>query len=247
MISMWAMVTEQDLEAYAGTLILPPYLSHLRLGPFRFSDQAANADGREPLRITYLGEGRLEEFTLGLREHALAMIRFVCPGIDASRIQLPQDDAGWTWTTAGDAPHPMRIYFAPTAQALNAAAGRPAREEAAYVSVSRGHVFIAPSVVESYLRAWLDRLRIGHEIASLDFGTPSGGIEFVAGAVGGEMLLDDDTAARDLVRFAGLDAALAEVSNFVELDLDSAAAGHCGVLEDGVYLLLPPASERSRK
>ena len=82
MISVWAFVGQPDVEAYAGTLILPPYLSHLHLGAFEFSGQAENRDGREPLRLTYLGDGRLEEYPLFPEDHALAMICLVCPGID---------------------------------------------------------------------------------------------------------------------------------------------------------------------
>jgi len=64
MISMWALVSAGDVEAYAGTLVLPRYLAHLRLAALCFAAQAANCDGREPLVLTYVGEGRREEFSL---------------------------------------------------------------------------------------------------------------------------------------------------------------------------------------
>ena len=237
MISMWALLTQSDVEAYAATLVLPPYLSHLRLGPFEFSSQVANSDGLEPLEVTYVGEGRLEHFALEPAEHALGMIRSVCPGIDTSRIQLPRNDASWFWTATEQASRGMRVYFCPTTQTLNASGGGPPSPEG-YVSVSAGHVFIPRSVVEAYIRAWLRRLGIDDEAVDFEFGTPSGGIEFTADAIGGEMCLDDDVVAEDLMRFSGLDRALADVSNFAQVDLESAATGKCGVFEDGIYISL---------
>ncbi len=237
MISMWALVDEGNIESYAGTIILPTHLSHLRLAPFKFASQTGNSDGCEPLVITYVGEGRFEEFNLYPAEHALGMIEFVCSGIDTSRVQLPQDDASWSWTLSDGTPGRMRVFFAPTVQTLNCSVGRPVGQEA-YVSVSRGHAFIGRSIVESYIQAWLRRLRIDQRDIRLDFPTPSSGIEFVAGAVGGEMFLDDETVAEDLMRFAGLDSALADVGDCVEPDLDADSPTKCGVFDDGVYINL---------
>ncbi len=243
MISLWAYLTESDVEAYAATLVLPSYLAHLRLQPFRFAAQPKNCDGQEPLQMTYSGEGRIEEFTLYPKEHVLAMIRFVCPGIDTSRIQLPRDDASWHWTTSGDADQKMRLYFAPTTEVLYGSVAPPPCEEA-YVSVSRGHAFLGRSVVESYLKAWLARLGIDAEEIHWDFDTPSAGIEFVAGPVGGQMFLDDEVVAEDLMRFAGLDKALDYVADLVEIDMDAAPQDNAEVSEDGIYI---PLSGRGEK
>jgi hypothetical protein len=244
MISMWALLSEDDVRAYAATVILPPYLSHLRLGPFRFAAQGENRDGREPLRLTYLGPGRLEEFVLDPREHALAMIQFICPKIDAARIQLPRDDASWHWTASADPPEDMRIYFAPATRRLSGSATLSPCEDA-YVSVSRGHVFVGRSAVKSYLEAWLSRLGIGDAVTQFEFGTPSGGIEFRAGAIGGEMFLCDEVLAEDLLRFAGLDRALNYVGNLVALDLGSVAQDRSGVYADGIYINLLGRVEES--
>jgi hypothetical protein len=129
----------------------------------------------------------------------------------------------------------MKIYFAPTTEALNASIGRPVGQEA-YVSVSRGHVFLGRAVVEAYVGAWLARLGVQAEEVSFDFATPSAGVEFRAGPVGGELCLDDDVTARDLLRFAGLDKQLEYVGDYVELDLEAAAES--GVFEDGIYIQL---------
>jgi hypothetical protein len=242
MISLWALFRERDVETYAGTLVLPSYLAHLGLGPFGLAAQAPNRDGREPLVLTYLGEGRLEEYRLAPQDHALAMIRFACPGINPARVQLPQDDASWHWGSAGEAREVLRIYFAPTSRALGATLGRPIGQEG-YVSVSRRLVFVGRPVVEAYVNAWLERLGIEPGEAKFEFGTPSSGIEFVAGSVGGQMFVDDRVTIEDLLRFAGLDKVMAQLGEFVALDLDSPAEEGCGVLEDGVYVRLAGQAE----
>jgi hypothetical protein len=235
MISLWALLSEADVEGYAGTLLLPVYLAHLRLGPFRFRDQVSSSDGQEPLKLTYCGEGRLEEYWLRPEGHVLGMIRFVSPRIHATKIRLPQDDARWHWTTSADPPDPMRIYFEPGTRTLyGRAASTPSPE--AYVSVSRRHVFIGRPVVESYLRAWLESLGIDHEAAQFEFDTPSGGVDFTAGAVGGQMFLSDNVIAEDLIRFAGLRWPLAQVGEWVELDRDGALRDGCGIRQDGAYI-----------
>ena len=236
MISLWALVTESDIEAYCSTLVLPDHLSHLRLKPFRFADQPANCDGREPLTVVYTGDGRLEEYLLYPEQHLLPLIRFVCPSIDPSRLQLPKDDASWRWTTSEGSPVSMRIFFEPTTRVLVNVEARPV-SEASYVSVSRGHVFIDRATVESYIEACLLQLGVESEEAGFDFGTPSGAIDFSAGPVAGQLLLDGDVAAQDLIRFAGLKPALTQVANLAQPTARTPDE-KCGAYEDGVYLRL---------
>ncbi len=242
MISLWALLGEADVEAYAATLVLPRYLSHLCLRPFSFKEQSENSDGQEPLRLTYCGDGRLEEFLLRPRDHVLETIRFACPRIETSRIRLPQDDAKWFWNRAADPPEPMRVYFEPTTRSLHASAPSPPSSEA-YVSVSRRHVFVGRPVVESYLAAWLESLGIDDAEVRFEFETPSGGVELSTGAVGGQMFLSDDVVAEELIRFAGLNRALTHVSDWVRLDLDSDRQDKCGIYEDGVYIRLSERAE----
>ena len=237
MISLWAVLWERDVEAYVGTLVLPSYLAHLRLAPFRFADQPANCDGQEPLKITYVGEGRVEEYTLAPEEHALPMIRSVCPAIETSRDQLPKDDAVWAWTGTGGPEAHVRIYFSPTCQTLGCSIPPPDPQEA-YVSVSRGHAFIARPVVQLYVKAWLERLAIDDAGICFDFATPSGTMEFEGSAIGGQMLLDSVTRAADLMRFAGLDRAMSHVAAEIELDLDSPDQDGGGICPEGVYIRL---------
>ncbi len=235
MLSLWAIVQPNDVARYAATLVLPSYLSHLCLEPVSFADQSSSCDGHESLQLTYRGQGRLEHYRLSPEEHALGLLCQVCPGVDVARVHLPRDDAHWHWSAASDAPASMRIYFAPTAQTLpDKLNGRPA--ENAYVSVTRGYAFVGRSVVESYLADWLARLGIEAGPIRCDFQPPGGGVEFSGQGIGGQLLLDDETSATDLLRFAGLETALGDVGDFAVLDLE--AGGGClpGDNEEGVYL-----------
>lgn len=237
MISLWAFVTEADVEAYASSLVLPGYLAHLQLAPFEFGRQAVNSDGLEPLRLTYSGEGRLEEFAIDPADHVVPMLRSVCPEIEISRIRLPHDDAGWHWDPSGDPPPRMRIYFEPVTRSLYGYDNSPPSPEA-YVSVTRGHVFIDRATVESYIRAWLEILQIDNTSIEFSFDTPSGGVEFTTGTVGGELFLSDDVIADELIRFAGMKQALVHVSDWAQLNLDSRVPDNSQIRNDGIYIQL---------
>jgi hypothetical protein len=246
MIFLWANLSGADVEAYAASLVLPAYLSHLELAPVRFDQQPKNSDGREPLVLTYVGRGRLEEYPLSPGDHALPMILSVGEGIVASRICVPKDDAHWVWN-ADDNGSPMRIYFAPARPLLGSAASpavASADDRQAYVSVSRGHVFIARPWVEAYVQAWLQRLGSPETVARFDFPTPSGEVEFLAGSVGGQMTLEGLEQAQDLAQFAGLGPALGAIREFAKPDLDANDQARCGIFEDGVYFPLTPGKRR---
>lgn len=241
MLSLWAILAEADVEAYAGTLVLPSYLAHLCLGPFQFAAQATNTDGREPLVLTYLGEGRLEEYLLEPNSHTLAMVRFVAPGLSVERIQLPTDDACWVWTDGGHVEPCLRVYFAPAVLALKKTMPGPVAQEA-YVSVSRRHLFLGRPVVEAYVTAWLQHLGIDAP-ATFEFGTPAAEIEFRAGSVGGQLIVDDRKTIEDLLHFAGLDRPLAQLSPFVTMDLDAGFPNRGTIQDNGLYLPLTRRDE----
>ncbi len=241
MLSLWTVLQASDVEAYAASLLLPSYVAHLQLQSIDFSTQARNCHGCEPLRLTYVGEGRLEELSLDPEQHALAMIRFRLPGIDTSRLHLPRDEATWSWAAHGEHSESMRIFFAPTTEVLgrrvapNSAASVPLPN--AYVSVTRGHAFVGRTAVEAYLRAWLDHLGLTRDTLQCQWESPSGGIEFRSDGLGGELLLDNFPMARDMLHFAGLDTVLAQVADLVEFrddDRDSFPT----IAEEGVYLPL---------
>lgn len=236
MISLWAWVGPSDVAAYAASLLLPAYMSHLGLAPFTFASQAPPRDGREPLVLTYVGDGRLEDLPLEPKEHALGLIRRVAPGVDIARVQLPQDDASWFWSAAEGDGGRMRVYFAPTAAALGLRSADPPAERA-YVSVSRGHVFLGRTVIEEHVRAWLAHLGLDADGFQLELGASSGATEWSAGPIAGQMLLDDVTI-EDLLRFAGLDKILAEVRGFAALSADPNAASGASLDPQGIRISL---------
>jgi hypothetical protein len=236
MIAFWARLEPSDVEAYAASLLLPPYLAHLELAPFSFASQAANRDGREPLVLTYVGEGRLEEYPLEPRAHALPMIRFAAPRIVASRVQLPRDDASWFWSDAADAGRSMRIYFAPTAAVLGTPSDR-IESGLSYVSVSRGHIRIGRAAVEHYLQARLRHLGLDDDSLRVEMGGPCEGVEFSAAKIGGQMLLDE-IAIQDLLCFTRLEKVLAALGDYAVLGLDSMPGDPGGVSPEGLTIPL---------
>jgi hypothetical protein len=236
MIAFWAWLEPSDIEAYAASLLLPPYLGHLQLAPFTFSSQVPNRDGREPLVLTYVGEGRLEEYPLDPRAHALPMIHLVAPGIVASRVQLPRDDASWFWTDTADAGGTMRIYFAPTAAVLGMPSDR-IESGGSYVSVTRGYIRIGRAAVERYLRARLHHLGLDDSTLQVEMGTPCAAVDFRAGAIGGQMLLDE-VAIEDLLCFTRLEKILAALGDYAILGIDSVPSDFGGVSPDGITIPL---------
>jgi hypothetical protein len=236
MIAFWAWIEPSDVEAYAASLLLPPHLGHLQLAPFTFSSQAPNRDGREPLVLTYVAEGRLEEYSLDPRAHALPMIQLVAPAIVASRVQLPRDDASWFWSDAADNGGTMRIYFAPTAAALGIPSQRIEVGES-YVSVSRGHIRIGRVAAEHYLRARLRHLGLDDGSLQVEMGAPCDGVEFRAGAIGGQMLLDE-VAIQDLLCFTRLEKILAALGEYAVSGIDSVPSDSGGVAPNGITIPL---------
>jgi hypothetical protein len=131
----------------------------------------------------------------------------------------------------------MRIYFEATSRTLHERLGRPVGQDA-YVSVSRRHAFLGRPVVEAYVRAWLRRLGLDDSGASFDFGGSSAAIELAAGPVGGQLLLDEEADTGDLLQFAGLDGVLAQLGQFVRVDLEGPPQDGSGIFSDGIYIQL---------
>jgi len=242
MISLWAILSEEDVEAYASGLVLPSYLAYLRLEPFRFAAQSPNREGREPLKLIYAGQGRVEDYFLKPEEHATAMIEAVCPGMDVSAIRVPEDDATWSWAAGGDQGPSLRIYFSPRTPALGIEGDAPSTDEA-YVSLSRGHIFLGRAMVEAYVEAWLGQLKIAAEAVRFEFSQASAGVDFVAAHFGGQLLLDDEAMVDDLLRFVGLSEALRGVVALAQGGCEPKLAEGCEIGEQGLYLNLSVEAE----
>ncbi|MDO5554180.1 MAG: hypothetical protein Q4G68_10505 [Planctomycetia bacterium] len=245
MLSFWANVTENDVVNYTRSLILQDYMSHLAMDPFHFADQAYNRTGMEPLVISYSGEGRLEEVALDPATHARPLLASLRPAILPGRTVLP-DDAIWSWAaspdnggltpggcendvraaesvTAPSAKPTMRIYFASVPGILGeeSPVAFPARE--AYVSVSRGELFLSTEVICAYLSS---RCRYFLEDAvhgvpgndDLTLAPIAGGYHFQLGAVAGELILSCDQVLDDLILFARLQRSIGYLTDIVTID-----------------------------
>ena len=243
MLSFWITVNESNVEAFCATLLLPDYMSHLRIAPFRFADQPHNGDGRQSLIITYTGPGRLEEFPVHAAKHAENLLQYVVPDIVSGEIRISEHDVVWSWS-ADEAS--MKLCFQPVAARLEAAFPPRFDPEDAYVSVSRREMHIGHPVLEAFVAAWFAKL-CGRQTVSFD--TPSagadpvgiemiaGGFSFRQGRFGGQMLIEDDMPLSDLILFAGLARPLESVRHQVKLH---ASSSETRVDKSGLTLPLLP-------
>ena len=235
MISFYGILSEEDISAYAGTLILPSFMAHLERMPFRFAEQASNVDGLQPLKICYVGDGRLEDFFIHPEKHALSMLAAVCHGLDAKQIRVCKNGTIWRWSHHfGGTPveenedipvSRMRVYFESTPRILPSEISIRFDPRHCYVSVTRKELFLAREVVQGYIAAWFDLFsRNGNEQKTdnpVVVEPIAGGFAFHNNRFGGELVLQDDEIFTDLLRFCGLGKSLEELSSIIRPDLDS--------------------------
>lgn len=157
----WGIIHETDVSSYAGTLILPGYMSYLQLAPFRFAGWFGDKMPGQNLQLTYFATGRIEEFELNSTEHALNLLCHVYETLDRDRITSPASGAHWNWPvtlsqnrhsdedgSAGSAI--MKIYFEPIQPVINRVSETPFAPEKAYLSFSRKKLFIHQEVIFEY-------------------------------------------------------------------------------------------------
>lgn len=248
MLTFWGLLTESEIDVYVASLLLPPYLSHLSRVPFRFDLQEDNVDGREPLLVTYLGEGRLEEYRLKPEEHAFGLLKSILPDLDASAIRFSPSGPIWsrgpgrTISTDSDSLtniSGLRVFFETTFSGIDETDTPQFAPPEAYVSVSRQELFISRSTLARYLAAWMDRIAGKNEdeeaIAKPELQLVGGGYSFQGLQLGGEFLLQNDIVFQDLLRFSGLSRALEEIRHLARLDME---AGETEISDDGIRLTL---------
>ncbi len=166
MFDFRAIIDETDIVNYVKTLILPPYMSYLKIEPFRFSEQVHNTAGRESLRVAYAEEGRLEEVQLSPEDHALPILTSLALGLDPNTIEIPKDSV-WTWTpdrlsdisydengnkngTLNTA-NTMNLFFNPRDYSFDHEYKGVLQPHQAYISVSKQILYIELSVVKRYI------------------------------------------------------------------------------------------------
>lgn len=240
MLTFWGLITESDVDAYVSTLLLPSYMSHLQRQPFRFGRPRAAAD-RQSLLITYHGEGRVEEYEIDAKRHAIGLLKSLCPGIRLEALRIPDAETIWNWSgdygrDANDSVS-MRLYFDPVPQSLPPETVDRFEPARCHVSVSRMEMFIGRPVLERYFAAWIDYLEGTGAGSMPELEAMAGGVRFYGARLGGELSLQDDEMFRDLLRFCGLARSLEEVSGNVRYDMDHAETE---IDEDGFRFRLVP-------
>ncbi len=179
MLTFWGTLTEEDISAYAGTLILPSFMAHLERSPFRFSEQKYGAGGSEPLRLSYTGEGRYEEFFLHPEKHALPLLKSICPNGNLKRIRFRDGEPRWRWSddfrrsdhgspcddsessVGGEDKPLLRVYFDPAHETLPDGLSRRFDPRQCHVSVTRMEIRISEEVIRNYISTWLSLLEHG--------------------------------------------------------------------------------------
>ena len=173
MLTFWALLNKTDIEHYVHSLILPDYMSHLVMEPFRWRNQSRTPDGRTPLIIRYYGPGRIEEIPLSPEVHAERLLGVAKPGIELTKVRLPEDGVFWNWETSDlpegmaviDAEEPyddlegewdesddptarLRLFFFPKESLLKEELPVNVPSHDAYVSVTREEIFISQRMIQ---------------------------------------------------------------------------------------------------
>lgn len=250
MLTFWGLLTEEDIDHYIGTVLLPSYMSHLKREPFRFDGPSSENNGCRTLRIQYYGDGRVEEYEIEPENHALKMLQSTGLSLNGESIRISREDPIWNWSsaytrTATDDDDTelserisLRIYFEPTFEKLGIDATKAFDPRRCHVSVSRKEMFLGREVMQRYFAAWLERL--GDEPGLPEMETGPGGWTFHGIRLGGEFVLQENDIFRDLLCFSGLARTLRSVSDQVRLDLSDAETEQD---EDGIRFRLVPAIE----
>ncbi len=236
MLTFWANVREADIEHYARSLVLPAFMSHLRMDPFSFSQQQHNADGREPLVVLYSGDGRLEEILLKPEKHALAILGSLDTQIDTQKVSLP-DGPIWTWSGGSEETPELRLYFVPLAPGLNRESSDVFPPAQAYLSVSRKELFISESVIRLYFEQCCKAIVSGSNKADSlpEWTQSSSGLRFRCGQIGGEWIVSMDAVMDDLLCFARLKRAAQYLEPTQPIDWSD---GDIELRDDGVHIYI---------
>ncbi len=250
MLTFWGLITETEIDVYVASQLLPPYLSHLSRVPFRFDIQSPTVTGREPLVVTYLGEGRLEEYRLKPEEHAGGLLKSILPSLDETNIRFSPDGPVWSRNpglTISSDPDSMtqidglRIFFETTFTTIDETDTQQFAPPEAYVSVSRQELFLSKNTLARYLAAWMSRIagRCDNDDhpAKPELQIIGGGYSFQSVQLGGEFLPENDAVFQDLLRFSGLRRALDAIGGMVRLDMET---GDTEISEEGLRLSLLP-------
>lgn len=237
MLYLWAYIEESDIEAFAGTLVQPDHMSHLKLAPFRLAEQPYNADGRGPLVLKYISRARVEEFKIFPCEYALRLFHYVFPSVAIGNLSIPKcSQSIWNWSpsekTNGDEKNRLRLYFEwnkPPDVGISRQRFTPWQ---CFLSHSRNEIFISNEVLTRFFAQWAELLGIViAEDDPLVLKASAGGYVFENRWIGGEYFLEKDDILENLFEFAELSPQIREMGyrSFGELEFSGTHLDDAGL------------------
>ncbi len=252
------MLSEEDISAYAGMLILPSFMAHLERSPFRFADQTLANDGVQALRLFYTGEGRYEEYELQPDKHALSLLRHVCPNCHLEHLRFRDEEPRWRWSRSFQNSGPamsggaetaaaLRIYFDPGRVSLPVESSRSFDPKQCHVSVTRMEINISRNALQHYVATWLDLWDDHSEAVSEkllpDLDVMAGGFTFHRNKLGGEFTVLNDETLRDLFCYCRLSKTLEELQALVRPDFGSVETS---ISDEGLHFKLLAVNSETR-
>lgn len=245
MLCFWAYIEESDIESYAGTRVLPDFMSHLKLSQFSLKEQPFNKDGLGLVVLRYIGQGRVEDVTFSPFEHAMPLLRYVFPQIPDGSLKIPScSESIWFWKPYNDpkngSRYRMQLFFERT-DTPNFGDFPPGFSPwQSFLSVSRSEIFIGNDVFREYFSQNMKSLGIAsHPEQPLELKTIAGGFSFENSWLGGEYLLEKDEILFDILSFAGIRNQIEKISNG---NLNSLLLSETDIDESGVTFHLDDLS-----
>ncbi|MDO4856421.1 MAG: hypothetical protein Q4A17_00565 [Thermoguttaceae bacterium] len=134
-----------EIASYMSSHVLSDVYENMRLEKIGLNPEYINGTGNQPLVLTYSLPGRVEDYEMLPEEHAFRLISSRYPCFEPEKARFCPGVPCWTWTTEEMTINfePKEIECEPTGEILGM--------QDAYVSVSRGEVFISFEMVQEFL------------------------------------------------------------------------------------------------
>jgi len=221
----WGNIQESEISTFAGTLILPDYMSHLQLVPFRFASQPPDRNSDQSLVLTYTAPGRIEEFELEGKDHAIDLLCYTCTELKREQIKPPEKGALWSWPSAyhhelfgnqdqetenaekienNDKNKIMRVFFEPVEPVLGVSSPVPIPPEKAHLSISRKELFFHREVIIAYFCSRIASLGVSLKADDVQLSLTPLGFLCSSSTICWEWGPEPDRIFHDIVHFADL-------------------------------------------
>lgn len=236
MLIFVAQINAENVERYMASVMLPPYFHNLKLERISFESQNQGASRCEPLRLRYSLPGRVEDFFLNPREHAIPLLKTAYPKIESRYVRLLDDSPIWRFRK-----DQMLIYFTSCETCLEPSPEALASTES-FISISRHQVYLAISTFRQYVEEMY--LQMGIELptdAKICWDDSVGGIRYVASPISIQLEISDEKSLNDIMNFANLLALLDQVNPWAGLDFEEIQNNTVQISESGITF---PLKER---